>query len=173
MGFESLSPQVRFMKNRNLKILITLLATILFAVLALYFSDDFTHFVLGQFKDLNAIFISNELLGQFKSTYTFVFVIAILPCLFLFANFILKDQKPWIFLVIIPITLICGVALLSFHIYSIRMEILELPELTFMDTRPFPVSRIQVARYLGIGFLMGAIISTAILTFLTRDRKTN
>lgn len=159
------------MKNRNLKISVTVASTILLAVLSIYFSEDFTRFVLSQFKDLDVTFVSTELLGQSNLNFTFVFVITMLPSLFLFSNFALKDQKSWIFLVIIPVTLICGVALMAFHIYSLRAEVAEFSESMPFMKNSMSISKIHAARYLGIGFLMGIIISTAILSFLTRDKK--
>ncbi|MFK7784605.1 MAG: hypothetical protein AB8B56_05810 [Crocinitomicaceae bacterium] len=132
------------------------------------------NFVLAQFNDLDVTITSTELLNDRESFFTFIAVIALLPILFLFAHFVLKDQKPSVFLFIIPITLICGVAMMAYHIYSLRYEIQEMQqfETTYLVIKnTVSLEKIHAARFLGIGFLIGAISTTAVLSFLSRDSQ--
>lgn len=157
------------MMHRNLKIAGTIIATILFALLAYLFSDHFASFVYRQFEDIELYVLATDISGQFESIYIFVVSIAILPCLFLLSNVVLRDEKPWRNLVVIPLTILCGIILMSYHIHSMRLEILD-HRISFTDFG-IPVAKIRAGRYLGIGFLIGAMISTALVSFLTREQN--
>ncbi|MDG1331169.1 MAG: hypothetical protein P8P74_02490 [Crocinitomicaceae bacterium] len=159
------------MKNRGAKITITIVSMILFGSAAFFFHDSFYEFVISQLKDLNVSMSSTALFAQFSARWTFASVISLLPALFLFSHWILKDQKPKVFLLIIPITVLFGLALMAFHIYSIRQEMIELNEMFPSFIRnSLSTSNIHAARYLGIGFIVGNIFSTAVVSFTTRDR---
>lgn len=87
------------MKNRGQKIGITIVAMIILWIVAYLFHERFFHFVLGHFKDLNLQLQTSELLGILPKALTFASVISILPALFLFSHFVLKDQKTKVFFV--------------------------------------------------------------------------
>jgi hypothetical protein len=141
-------------------------------ILAFIFHDSFLHFVLDQFRDLNVIVQTSGLNDVFTLKATFVGVISLIPALLFFSHFILKDQNPKIFLFILPMTLLCGFALMALHLFSIRTEIVAYPDLSLLNIQnSFSISNIHAERYLGIGFILGTLFSTAILSFSSRDRK--
>ena len=151
------------MRNIGLKISLTVIGVFLFAIAAYFLHDGFLHFVLGQFSDLPVIFESRNIASVVESRLIFTAVVAMLPLLFLFSHFILKSEKLTIFLAIVAITLLCGLVMLEFHIYSLR----------FMAEGQYEyiisIDDIRASLYLGIGFLLGAILSTAIFSFIFRN----
>jgi hypothetical protein len=160
--------------TRGQKIIITIAATIILAIIAFFIHDYFFEFVLSQFDDLEFVATSTDLFANRESFFTFISVIAVLPSLFLFANFVLKDENPSVFFFIIPFTLICGFGMMMFHVYSLRWELQEMHQFEtdyLIVTHHITIENIHAARFLGIGFLIGAISSTAILSFIHRNNR--
>ena len=134
------------MKNRGQKIGLTIAAMMVFAIIAFFSHDTFLRFVLSQFDDLNVQFQVRSLTEPMGHLFTFMSVISMLPGLFLFSHFILKDQKPKVFLLIVPITFLFGIAMIALHIYSIRTEMLEF-ELPYFIKDTYSFSIVHAERY--------------------------
>lgn len=147
---------------------------LVFGILAWVFAETFFDFVYHQFDDVNVQLVSTELLGQFRQTGDFAASVAMLPLLFFFSAYILlREHKIKLFLTS-AVILICGIGLMFLYISHLKTEASSFQIMPGIQNT-LSISSIQAGWYLGIGFILGTLISLIFFLLISKQKtpKTN
>lgn len=158
------------MHKREVKIVWTIVGTIVLLVLSFIFAEEFANYVFSFFTANSLQLHSTELFGQFEQDLEFVSAISMLPFLFFQVNSALRHEKTWKIRVSVAFVLLSGIGFMFGYIYYMLSEIVSMPHLPGIENA-ISVSSIHAGWYLGIGFLVGALVSTVLFLTISMRRK--
>lgn len=158
------------MRSQGIKVIITFFMMLVFGILAWVFAETFFDFVYHQFDDVNVQLISTELLGQFRQTGDFSASLAMLPLLFLFSAYILSREHKVKLFFTSGVILICGIGLLFIYISYLKTEASRFQIMPRIQNT-LSISSIQAGWYLGIGFILGTLISLIFFLLISKQKK--
>ena len=159
------------MINQTQKIVLTLISVLILTVLSFFQFHEFffNSLITPQLDGVNLV--STSILPQQQSFLSFIMVLALIPILLLMSDIIVQYKKLFSFTITLLSILICGILFMSFHLQVLKANYLSIPEISEEIQNSMSTSSIHAERYLGIGFLLGAIIPTTIFHLISRKRK--
>lgn len=159
------------MRNKTQKIGITLISILILSFLSLFLFEEYlwNHLIFPQLEGLNLV--STSVLPQENSFFILPIVIGCIPILLFLSDYIVQYKKPLPFVVTIVTILICGILFMSLHLRGLKADYLYVQQIIGEIQNSMSTSSIHAARHLGLGFLIGAIVPTAIFYLAVRNRK--